>query len=227
MAVDPVLLVLNADTCSPCHVLMHDQSHINQSIHNTYPDMRVIWVCVDRMNFSIFPEYAREVIKHVPIVMYFPLGMWEEYLRGHLSDDVFIMDSEAMQRYGECYSEETILAWLKDCMKCERECRGIPLTVLPEMNNELCCGPMLNLIPEMVECDNHMDNEQEDAVSALDRFLLNLMTQNKVRNPDGFSFEALWQGNFIKMGYDCDSGMFDFSLENAVGKTMTSLCLKH
>lgn len=57
------------------------------------------------------------IVKHVPLVMYFPKGTWDHYLNNNFSQRIRIMDVTELSKYGSGYSESTILSWLNDVVE--------------------------------------------------------------------------------------------------------------
>jgi hypothetical protein len=74
------------------------------------------------MDFSIFPPEMKQAMEHVPIVIYFPRGVWDRYMvMGHGWDEIKIMGAREMRKHGDCYCLETIQGWLQEVVLLEEE----------------------------------------------------------------------------------------------------------
>jgi hypothetical protein len=89
---------------------MARRDRINKALNETYPTLRYIWVCLDKMDYSILPADIKPFIKHVPIVIYFPQDIWNQYLNNVDINKVRIMDVDQLSKYGPRYTETSILA---------------------------------------------------------------------------------------------------------------------
>lgn len=108
MTSEPVLLVVNADTCHYCEVLIKNKASITQAVKSKFPKINNVWVSLDKMSFSIFPFEWMIPNRHFPILFYFPTGAWESYISGESFRMVHIMDGST----GFEYNLEGIISWL-------------------------------------------------------------------------------------------------------------------
>jgi hypothetical protein len=104
----PVLLVVNADTCRHCKVLIEKKDSITKAVKSKFPKINNVWVSLDKMSFSLFPFESIIPVKYFPMIFYFPTGSWESYLSGDVSRDVHIMGIDL----GLKYDVEGIITWL-------------------------------------------------------------------------------------------------------------------
>lgn len=108
---DPVLLVVNSDNCQHCVPLMEQRSTINLAVKEKYTNVRCLWLQLDRVGFDLFPGSLQGLLHHVPIVLYFPAGVWQKYLHGE-SVPIPILNVDALQHFGGVYNQSSILRWL-------------------------------------------------------------------------------------------------------------------
>lgn len=117
----PILLVLNSDNCAHCLPLIEDRLFINELVSKHFPEMCCIWSHFNKMNFSVLPPKLRLFIDHVPIVLYFPRGTWDEYLNMNwLSPRVKILDVTELSKYSHDvikYDVRSIMNWLCDVVE--------------------------------------------------------------------------------------------------------------
>lgn len=108
---EPVLLVVNADSCHHCRVLVEKKDSITKAMTSKFPKVNNIWLSLDKMNFSILPCESLIPVKHFPIIFYFPRGVWGAYLVGDYSRKIWIM-SHLYHEYGLPYDANGITRWL-------------------------------------------------------------------------------------------------------------------
>lgn len=141
----PLLLIFNADTCSHCQIFLAKRKETNQAIKEKYPNLRYIWVTLDKMDVSVLSPTLKEQLQFFPICIYYGPGEWEQMTDTHMSGTVMTM---ADTQNGLTWGPEKIMDWLEKVAAPRDEwMTGTPLPlktslVLPEATDSIVsAGP--------------------------------------------------------------------------------------
>lgn len=105
---EPVLLVINADTCSHCTALIEKKDLVTQAVKIAFPKLRNVWLSLDKLSL---PWKSPIPIPHFPIIFYFPKDVFAQYIAGDHTHKVWVMDRYALAE-GSRYDVDGIIRWL-------------------------------------------------------------------------------------------------------------------
>ena len=192
-ACDPVLLIVNTDDCKFCADLINQKDELNKMVKEISPKMRFVWVSLGstRDLHTIFPATMRGIVKHVPIVLYFPENTWHETATV-MAERIIVMGIPEVTKYSKLnagntsdvfgklntgrtessfgkYSPDNIVWWLQDVINSKVHDIGekIVNTQVPECPNT----------PDYSNIDNFSPTEKE-AINIVTQSLINSQITN-------------------------------------------------
>lgn len=255
LTASPILLIINSDNCAHCRPFMDDRPNINKGINELYPEIQCMWLCLDRMDFSAFPPATRQVINHVPFVIYFPRGVWLQWAAsgGNLTG-ARIMDAKTMMKYGKSYSLETIKGWLHEILGSIAmiDYQHQPPKIIPlkeyrdscevDSPEEHCQDMTLDKRFQNIRRPNNekchgtltLVPEMYDEPEIAEILVDNLMQQgcNEINRdssfgsyPDSILFEITHEGVLYSFGYNPSSNIMDVKIESQFMKVLVAFDL--